>query len=90
MIFVAPELVSQSSSDYQTLYHCYLIELQRKFEYDIPVQDIVLAVRTKFDVDDLSLAFDLEVDRGNMGVHIKYVGVVHLASEQVILSSLPE
>ncbi|KAM7525882.1 hypothetical protein LguiA_015784 [Lonicera macranthoides] len=85
MIFAAPELISQSSSDYQTLYHCYLIELERKFEYDIPVQDIVLAVRTKFDVDDQSLAFDLEVDRGNMGVHIKYVGVVHLASEQVVL-----
>ncbi|KAM7525883.1 hypothetical protein LguiA_015785 [Lonicera macranthoides] len=85
MIFVAPELVSQSSSDYQTLYHCYLIELRREFEYDIPVQDIVLAVRTKFDVDDPSLAFDLEIHRGSMGVHIKYGGVVPFASEQVLL-----
>jgi endoribonuclease Dicer len=84
-IFVAPELVSKPCKDDEKLYYCYVIELSGNFAYDVPVQDIILGVRNKFDVDNESFTFDLEFDRGIMGVHIKYIGGVRFGAEQVIL-----
>ncbi|CAK9167068.1 unnamed protein product, partial [Ilex paraguariensis] len=85
MNYFPPELVSQFEDDSVKSYHSYLIELRRDVEYNIPLQDIVLAVRTKLNFEDDSLAFDLKVDRGKLTVNIKYVGVVSLTSEQVLL-----
>jgi hypothetical protein len=84
-IFVAPELVSEPCKDDEKLYYCYVIELSRNVAYDVPVQDIILGARNKFDVDDESFTFDLEFDCGIMGVHIKYIGGVRFGAEQVII-----
>ena len=65
-------------------YHCYLIELQRNFEYNIPLHHILLAVRTELDFNDEDMAFDLEVERGNVTVKMKYVGEIKFPSEQVL------
>uniref|UniRef100_A0A5B6Z5E8 RNase III domain-containing protein n=1 Tax=Davidia involucrata TaxID=16924 RepID=A0A5B6Z5E8_DAVIN len=83
--YFPPELVGHFVNDSTTLYHLYLIELRRNFEYDIPIHDIVLAVRTELELDDENLIFDLEVDQGSLTVHMKYVGVVSLTSEEVPL-----
>lgn len=83
--YVPPELVSSSANDSVKSYHCYMIELNRDFEYDIPLHHIVLAVRTKLECDDGSMAFGLEVDRGNIMVQLKYIGGLNLKAEQVLL-----
>lgn len=81
--YVPPELVSQGSSDSTKSYHCYLIELERNFDYDIPLHNLVIAVRTELKLDDDILDFGLEADKGSLTVHMKYVGVIDLTSEQV-------
>ncbi|XP_058216237.1 endoribonuclease Dicer homolog 2 [Rhododendron vialii] len=83
--YVPPELVSQWANDSAKSYHCYLIELNRDFEYDVPLHHILLAVRTKLECDDGSMAFGLEVDRGKLTVRMKYIGELNLTSEQVLL-----
>ncbi|KAG5549523.1 hypothetical protein RHGRI_014751 [Rhododendron griersonianum] len=83
--YVPPELVSQWTNDSAKSYHCYLIELNRDFEYDVPLHHILLAVRTKLECDDGSMAFGLEVDRGKLTVRMKYIGELNLKSEQVLL-----
>lgn len=60
-----------------------MIELNRDFEYDVPLHHILLAVRTKLECDDGSMAFGLEVDRGKLTVRMKYIGELNLKSEQV-------
>ncbi|KAE9448063.1 hypothetical protein C3L33_20039, partial [Rhododendron williamsianum] len=42
--YVPPELVSQWANDSAKSYHCYFIELNRDFEYDVPLHHILLAV----------------------------------------------
>ncbi|KAA8537034.1 hypothetical protein F0562_029512 [Nyssa sinensis] len=83
--YIPPELVSHCDNDSVKLYHCYLIELKRSFEYDILLNDVVLAVRTELELDDENMTFDMDVDRGCLTVHMKYVGVLRLTSEQVLL-----
>lgn len=83
--YVPPELVSQGPSDSKKSYHCYLIELERNFDYDIPLHNVVIAVRTELKLDDDILDFGLEADKGSLTVHMKYVGVIDLTSEQVLL-----
>nr|AUH15438.1 dicer-like 2 protein [Dimocarpus longan] len=77
-IYIPSEVVDQCLQETNTLYFCYLIELKRKFEYDIPVQDIVLAVRTELESDIENFNFDMEVDRGRLSVSLKYVGNIQL------------
>lgn len=81
--YYPPELVKYYLDNTRTLYHCYLIELKQTFEYDIQPHNIVLAVRTEPESDIISMTFDLEDSRGNVPVHIKYAGVIHLTPEQV-------
>ncbi|XP_059665631.1 endoribonuclease Dicer homolog 2-like [Cornus florida] len=83
--YFPPELVSHCVNDSMNLYHCYLIQLRRNFDYDVPLHDIVFALRTELELDDENMTIDLEVDRGSLTVHVKYVGVVELNSEQVLL-----
>lgn len=82
--YVPPELVGQSENDLNKLYHFYSIKLTKNFQYDIPLQDIVLGVNTKLELDNEQLTFDLEVDRGTIDVSITYIGTNFLTSEQVI------
>jgi endoribonuclease Dicer len=65
------------------MYHCYLIELKQNFGYDVPVHDIMLVMRRELDSDVGSMHFDLDVDKGSLAVNFKYVGVMHLSSDQV-------
>ncbi|PSS04962.1 Endoribonuclease [Actinidia chinensis var. chinensis] len=82
--YFPPELVSCANDSVKS-YHCYLIELERNFEYNIPLHHIVLAVRTELEFNDENMAFDLETERGNVAVKMKYVGEIKFPSEQVLL-----
>ncbi|KAK3023834.1 hypothetical protein RJ639_044551, partial [Escallonia herrerae] len=82
--YVASEFVSQNANDPLKTYHCYLIELQRSFGYEHMLHNIVLAVGTKLEFGD-KYSFDLDVDRGTLTVGFKYVGIVSLTSEEVLL-----
>ncbi|KAG6645299.1 endoribonuclease Dicer homolog 2-like isoform X1 [Carya illinoinensis] len=83
--YFPPELVGHLPKNSNILYHCYLMELEQKFVYDILVHDIVLVLRNKLESDIGSLHFDLDVDRGSLTVNFKYVGVMHLSTDQVLL-----
>ncbi|BBH06838.1 dicer-like 2 [Prunus dulcis] len=84
--YVPVELVKPfCSNDASISYHCYLIELNQNFGYDIPVHDIVLGMRSELDCDIANMHFDLEVGRGTLTMNFKYVGEIHLSSEQVLL-----
>ncbi|GFZ06041.1 dicer-like 2 [Actinidia rufa] len=82
--YFPPELVSCANDSVKS-YHCYLIELERNFEYNIPLHHILLAVRTELEFNDENMAFDLEVESGNVTVKMKYVGEIKFPSEQVRL-----
>ncbi|KAK9292106.1 hypothetical protein L1049_020064 [Liquidambar formosana] len=83
--YFPPELVNRYVTESKILYHCYLIELKPNFEYDIHVQNIMLVVRSELESDVRDMKFDFEVGRGNLTVHMKYVGVIFLSPEQVLL-----
>lgn len=70
--------------DASILYHCYTIELQQSFEYEIPVHDAVLCMRSELEFDIGNMNFDLQVDRGSLSVNFIYVGIIHLSPEQVL------
>ena len=78
-IYLPPELVSQGPQDLKTKYHCYLIELNQKFDNDVPVHDIVLVMKTELESDVLgSMGFELEVERGLLAVNLRYIGDIYL------------
>ncbi|MBA0838012.1 hypothetical protein Goarm_010116, partial [Gossypium armourianum] len=84
-IFFPPELVNKGSLDSMTKYYCYLMELKQNFDYEVPVHNIMLLVRNQFDMDEKSVNIELEVDRGTLTVNMKYIGLIRLNSDQVIL-----
>jgi endoribonuclease Dicer len=81
--YFPPELVDCRPKNSKIMYHCYLIELKQNFGYDVPVHDIMLVMRRELDSDVGSMHFDLDVDKGSLAVNFKYVGVMHLSSDQV-------
>ncbi|KAK9924032.1 hypothetical protein M0R45_032421 [Rubus argutus] len=83
--YVPTELVKPCSNDASMLYHCYVVELDHNFGYEIPVNDFVLGMRSELDGDIASLHFELEFGRGSLTVNFKYAGEMHLNSEQVLL-----
>ncbi|KAG6700476.1 hypothetical protein I3842_08G113900 [Carya illinoinensis] len=83
--YFPPELVGHSPKNSNILYHYYLMELEQKFDYEIPVHDIVLVLRNKLEAELGSLHFDLDVGRGSLTVNLKYVGVINLSTDQVLL-----
>ncbi|GJW07506.1 Dicer-like protein, partial [Tanacetum coccineum] len=85
--YVPPELVGQCGSDSSKLYHFYSINLNKKFEYDIPLQDIVLGVNTELELDNGRITFDLDADRGSIVVSITYIGTSLLTSAQITIST---
>ncbi|GJX53803.1 endoribonuclease Dicer homolog 2 [Tanacetum coccineum] len=80
--YVPPELLGQCGSDSSKLYYFYSINLNKKFEYDISLQDIVLGVNTELELDNGRLLFDLDADRGSIVVSITYIGTSLLTSAQ--------
>lgn len=83
--YVPIELVKPfCSNDASISYHCYLIELNQNFGYDIPVHDIVIGMRSELDCDIAKMHFDLEVSRGTLTVDLKYVGEIFLSLDQVM------
>ncbi|XP_034223529.1 endoribonuclease Dicer homolog 2-like isoform X2 [Prunus dulcis] len=83
--YVPAELVKPwCSNDASALYHCYLIQMKPNFCYDIPVNDIVLGMRSELDCDIANMTFDLEVGRGSITVNFKKATEIHLSSEQVL------
>ncbi|EOY09714.1 Dicer-like protein isoform 5 [Theobroma cacao] len=85
-IFFPPELVNQCEHEDMKKYYCYLIELKQNFDYEFPVHNIMLLVRSQLEIDNKSMGFELEVDRGFLTVNLKYVGLIRLDPSQVILS----
>ncbi|KAG7967635.1 hypothetical protein I3843_08G108800 [Carya illinoinensis] len=83
--YFPPELVGHLPKNSNILYHYYLMELEQKFVYDIPVHDIVLVLRNRLEAELGSLHFDLDVDRDRLTVNFKYVGVINLSTDQVLL-----
>ncbi|KAB5538633.1 hypothetical protein DKX38_016166 [Salix brachista] len=84
--YFPPELVSQGPQNLKTKYYCYLIELNQKFDYDVPVHDIVLVMKTELESDVLSsMGFELEVERGKLAVNLRYIGDIYLDQVPVLL-----
>jgi hypothetical protein len=78
-IYLPPELASQGPRNLKTKYYCYLIELNQKFDYGVPVHDIVLVMRTELESDVLSsMGFELEAERGLLAVSLRYIGDIYL------------
>ncbi|MBA0706028.1 hypothetical protein Golax_018170 [Gossypium laxum] len=84
-IFFPPELVNQDSQESMTKYYCYLMELKQNFGYEFPVHNIILLVRSQLEMEAKSVGIELEVDRGTLTVNLKYIGLIRLSSDQVIL-----
>ncbi|KAJ4721644.1 Endoribonuclease Dicer-like [Melia azedarach] len=84
-IYFPPELVNQCPQESKITYHCYLIELKQKFDFNVSVHDIVLATRTELESDIIAnMNLDLQVDRGILTVNLKHIGVMHLTPEEVL------
>ncbi|GMH07608.1 hypothetical protein Nepgr_009448 [Nepenthes gracilis] len=82
--YFAPELVSFSQRNYSVEYYCYIIEMEKNFVYDISVHDTVLLVINELNFDVGNIDFDLEVDRGNIAVHMRYLGRISLTLDQIL------
>ncbi|KAL2341556.1 hypothetical protein Fmac_009496 [Flemingia macrophylla] len=83
--YVPFELVNSVSNNSHTIYHCYLIDLNQNFSYDISVQDIFLATRIELDPEIRSTQFDMDFDRGSLSVKLRYKGTINLLPDQVLL-----
>ncbi|KAG6700475.1 hypothetical protein I3842_08G113800 [Carya illinoinensis] len=83
--YFPPELVGHIPKNSNISYHYYLMELEQKFVYEIPVHDIVLVLRNKLEAELGSLHFDLHVGRGSLTVNFKYVEEINLTTDQVLL-----
>lgn len=81
--YFPPELIN-SCGNGDTVYYCYVIELKQSFQYEVQLQEIVLAVPTRLGYDLEMIDLDLDVDRGKLLVHIKYMEHIILTSEQVL------
>ncbi|XP_034223527.1 endoribonuclease Dicer homolog 2-like isoform X2 [Prunus dulcis] len=83
--YVPPELVKPwCSNDASVLYHCYLIQMKPNFCSDIPVNDIVLGMRSELDCDVANMNFDLGVGKSTITVNFKKAADIHLSSEQIL------
>ncbi|KAK7246161.1 hypothetical protein RIF29_41021 [Crotalaria pallida] len=83
--YVPPQLVDRFSKTNKTIYHCYLIELNQNFSYDISVRDVVLATRNELDPEIGSTNFLMGFDKGSLSVNLRCMGTVHLSPDEVLL-----
>ncbi|KAK8484509.1 hypothetical protein V6N11_021492 [Hibiscus sabdariffa] len=84
-IFFPPELVTQGLQESLTKYYYYLMELKQNFDYEFPVHNIMLLLRSQLEMDEKSVGIELEVDRGTLTVNMEYIGPISLNSDQVNL-----
>ncbi|CAB4316121.1 unnamed protein product [Prunus armeniaca] len=77
------ELGCEPYDDVQSSY--VPVELVKPFCSNDAIHDIVLGMRSELDCDIANMHFDLEVGRGTLTMNFKYVGEIHLSSEQVLL-----
>ncbi|PON59109.1 Endoribonuclease Dicer-like [Parasponia andersonii] len=84
--YVPSELVASFSPNANVVYHCYLIELKQDFDYEVPICDVVLGIRSELESDIAAIHFDLQVGRGVVTVKLNYIGKIELGPEQVMLS----
>ncbi|KAL3833910.1 hypothetical protein ACJIZ3_008646 [Penstemon smallii] len=85
--YFPPELVSSCNKESSIeLYHYYLVKLEPNFQYDVKLQNVVLAVHERLDIDSEMLDLDLDADRGIILVGLKYIGQHELTSDQAVLS----
>ncbi|XP_020230787.1 endoribonuclease Dicer homolog 2 isoform X2 [Cajanus cajan] len=83
--YVPFEFVNRASNNSHTMYHCYLMEFNQNFIYDISVQDIFLATRIELDPEIGSTQFEMNFDRGSLSVKLRYKGTINLSPDQVLL-----
>ncbi|XP_028180116.1 endoribonuclease Dicer homolog 2-like isoform X1 [Glycine soja] len=83
--FVPFGLVNSVSNNSQTVYHCYFMEFNNKFSYDVSVQDIFLLMRIELDPEIGCMQFDMGFDRGSLSVNFRYKGTINLSPDQVLL-----
>ncbi|KAF0920587.1 hypothetical protein E2562_035731 [Oryza meyeriana var. granulata] len=67
------------------IYHCYKISLEGCLKTASPT-DILLAVKCDMGSDFTSSSFKLPGGQDNASANMKYVGIVHLSQEQVIIA----
>ncbi|XP_039045031.1 endoribonuclease Dicer homolog 2-like [Hibiscus syriacus] len=84
-IFYPPELVTQGSQEPLAKYYCYLMELNQNFDCEFPVHNVVLLLRNQLEMDERSVEFEMEVDRGALTVNLKHIGSISLYSDQIIV-----
>nr|GMD74462.1 endoribonuclease Dicer homolog 2-like [Ipomoea batatas] len=82
--YFPPELVGTRDNAPQTLYSCYLIELNRFYYKRTQLQNIILALRTRLESDDEKLSFELNVEGGSWVGETVYIGDVGLSNEQIL------
>lgn len=80
-------MVKTCSNDDTMLYHQYIIELDQTFDYEIPVKNFVLCMRTKLDFEIANWHSELEFGSGCLTVNFKYGGEIHLNAEQVMFTT---
>ncbi|XP_074323641.1 endoribonuclease Dicer homolog 2-like isoform X2 [Apium graveolens] len=84
-IYVPSELVGQGLNHSAKIYYFYLLETNRSFSYDIPMDHLMLAASSELNFGEDGMAFELEVDRGTVTVHVKYSQSMSLTSEKVLM-----
>ncbi|XP_015960524.2 endoribonuclease Dicer homolog 2 isoform X2 [Arachis duranensis] len=77
------ELVNHFSNTENTIYHCYLMELNSNFSDDI--SNIVVAMRMELDREIGSKEFQMPYDEGSLYVKLRYTGTMDLSPNQVLL-----
>ncbi|CAM8924446.1 unnamed protein product [Rhodiola kirilowii] len=83
-LYFPSELIGRNPNSSDMTFYCYLLELKPGYALDIEVHNFLLATTSEFDSDILGMDINLQVDRGNLVVHIKYTGVICLRHEQVL------
>lgn len=83
-VFFPADLVLHTSDTSKIKYYCYIIELNQKFDYEVPVENVVLALRGWLEPDILNTVCELEANRGTMTVNFKALGTIQLSPEQVL------
>ncbi|KAI4302070.1 hypothetical protein L6164_035287 [Bauhinia variegata] len=83
--YIPSELVNSFSNTSKMMYHCYLIQLERDFIYDISIHDIMIATRSELNPEVGCIQFQMCVDRGTLRVNLRYVGIIELGPHEVLL-----
>ncbi|KAK7397423.1 hypothetical protein VNO78_18594 [Psophocarpus tetragonolobus] len=83
--YVPSQLVNCSSKACNATYHCYLMELKQDYKYEVSVNDIVLAIRTKLDSEilDTFSGTSFDVEKGKVSVNLRHIQPIQLSPQEV-------